>query len=152
MKSETILGKGKGNTPAEAMQSSYEDIDRVARIYVAEYLPQRFQYANEIEVDNKNRLKKFKIWGGSDQGLKENDLVEIYRLSWSVSPTGKKVEEKKLLGSAKIIEINSIESSTCDLQKSGDIGESLLTEIKARPESIVFEYKGSVKKKGLFNL
>lgn len=152
MKSETILGKGKGNTPSEAMQSSYEDIDRIARIYVAEYLPQRFQYASDVEVDNKNRLKKFKIWGGSDQGLKENDLVEIFRLSYSTSPSGKRVEEKKLLGSAKIIEINSTESCTCELQKSGDIGESLLNEIKTKPESIVFEYKGTAKKKGLFNL
>jgi curli biogenesis system outer membrane secretion channel CsgG len=152
MKSETILGKGKGNTPSEAMQSSYEDIDRIARIYVAEYLPQRFQYAADVEVDGKNRLKKFKIWGGSDQGLKENDLVEIFRLSYSTSPSGKRVEEKKLLGTAKIIEINSTESCTCELQKSGDIGESLLNEIKTKPESIVFEYKGTAKKKGLFNL
>lgn len=151
-KSETILGKGEGNTPAEAMQGSYQDVDRQARMYVAEYLPQRFEYASDVEVDKKNKLKKFKIWGGSDQGLKEGDLVEIYRLSYTVSPKGKKVEEKKLLGTAKIIEINSTESSTCDLQKSGDLGESLLTEIKANPESIVFEYKGSVKKKGLFNL
>jgi curli biogenesis system outer membrane secretion channel CsgG len=151
-KSETILGKGEGNTPAEAMQGSYQDVDRQARMYVAEYLPQRFEYASDVEVDKKNKLKKFKIWGGSDQGLKEGDLIEIYRLSYTVSPKGKKVEEKKLLGTAKIIEINSTESSTCDLQKSGDLGETLLTEIKAKPESIVFEYKGSVKKKSLFNL
>jgi curli biogenesis system outer membrane secretion channel CsgG len=151
-KSETILGKGKGATPAEAMQGSYEDIDRMARIYVAEYLPQRFEYASEVEVDSKNRLKKFKIWGGSDQGLKEKDLVEIYRLSYTVSPKGKKIEEKKLLGTAKVIEINSTESSTCELQRSGDIGESLLSEIKTKPESIVFEYKGTAKQKGLFGL
>ena len=151
-KSETILGKGKGNTPAEAMQGSYEDVDRQARVYVAEYLPQRFEYASEVEVDKKNKLRKFKIWGGSDHGLKEGDLIEVYRLSYSVSPKGKKVEEKKLVGSAKIIEINSTESCTCDLQKAGDIGESLLSELKSKPESIVFEYKGSAKKKGLFNL
>jgi curli biogenesis system outer membrane secretion channel CsgG len=151
-KSETILGKGKGNTPAEAMQGSYEDIDRIARMYVAEYLPQRFEYASEVEVDKNNRLKKFKVWGGGDQGLKEGDIIEIYRLSYTVSPKGKKVEEKKLLGSAKIIEINSTESCTCDLQKSGDIGEMLYSEIKAKPESIVFEYKGSVKKKGFLGM
>lgn len=151
-KSETILGKGKGKTPAEAMQGSYEDIDRIARIYVAEYLPQRFPYASEVEVDKKNRLKKFKIWGGSDQGLKEKDVVEIYRLTYTTSPKGKKIEEKKLLGTAKVIEINSTESSTCELQKSGDIGESLLNEIKDKPETIVFEYKGTAKTKGLFGL
>ncbi|MBL0356469.1 MAG: hypothetical protein IPP72_06040 [Chitinophagaceae bacterium] len=152
LKSEPILGKGKGNTPSEAMQESYTDLDRQARMNVAEFLPQRFEYASEVEVDKKNRLKKFKIWGGSDQGLKEKDVVEIYRLSYTVSPKGKKIEEKKLLGTAKIIEINSTESCTCELLKSGDIGESLLTEIKTKPETIVFEYKGSEKPKGLFGL
>ncbi|MEP7106388.1 MAG: CsgG/HfaB family protein [Ferruginibacter sp.] len=152
MKAETILGKGKGSTPAEATQASYQDMDRQARVNVAEFLPQRFEYASEVEVDKKNRLKKFKVWGGSDQGLKDGDVIEIYRLSYIVSPKGKRVEEKKLLGAAKITEINSTESCTCDLQKSGDIGESLLTEIKANPESIVFEYKGSAKKKGPFGL
>ncbi|MEO5892386.1 MAG: CsgG/HfaB family protein [Ferruginibacter sp.] len=151
-KSETILGKGKGNTPAEAMQGSYQDVDRQARIQVAEFLPQRFLYASEVEVDKKNRLKKFKVWGGSDHGLKEGDVVEIFRLSYTVSPSGKKVEEKQLIGTAKIVEINSTESSTCELQKSGDIGESLLIELKTKSDTIVFEYKGSAKKKGLFNL
>lgn len=149
-KSETILGKGKGATLAEAFQGSYEDIDRQARFYVAEYLPQRFDYASEVEVDKKNRLKKFKIWGGSDHGIKENDMVEIFRISHIVSPKGKKIEEKKLLGTARIIEINSTESSTCELQKSGDIGEALLTEIREKPETIVFEYKGNTRKKGPF--
>lgn len=149
-KSETILGKGKGGTLAEAFQGSYEDVDRQARFYVAEYLPQRFEYASEVEVDKKNRLKKFKIWGGSDHGIKENDLVEIYRLTQIVSPKGKKIEEKKLLGTAKVIEVNSTESSTCELQKSGDIGESLLTELKEKPGTIAFEYKGNIKKKGPF--
>jgi curli biogenesis system outer membrane secretion channel CsgG len=152
MKSETILGNGKGNTPSEAIQVSYNEIDRIARVYVAEFLPQRFEYASEVEVDKKNRLKKFKIWGGSDQGLKVNDVVEIYKLSSTVSPKGKKIEEKKLLGAARIIEINSTESCTCELQKSGDIGEALLNDLKTTPETIAFEYQGSVKKKGLFGL
>lgn len=150
LKAEPVLSKGKGGTPSEAMHASYIDMDRQARVFVAEYLPQRFQYASDVEIDKKNRLKKFKIWGGSDQGLKEKDVVEIYRLSHTVSPKGKKIEEKKLVGTAKIIEINSTESCTCELQKSGDIGESLLQEIKAKPESIVFEYKGTEKAGGLF--
>lgn len=150
LKSEPVLGEGKGATPTEALQESYKDLDAKARQYIAEFLPQRFEYASEVEVDKKNRLKKFKIWGGSDQGIKENDVVEIYKLTYTVSPKGKKIEEKKLLGTAKVIEINSTESCTCELQKSGDIGESLLTEIKSNPLSIVFEYKGSVKKKGPF--
>ena len=152
LKDEPILGSGKGNTPSEAMHESYIDMDKKSRIFVAEYLPQRFGYASDVEVDKKNRLKKFKIWGGSDQGLKEKDVVEIYRLSYTVSPKGKKIEEKKLVGTAKIIEINSTESCTCELQKSGDIGESLLNEIKTNPQSIVFEYKGTAKSAGLFGL
>lgn len=152
LKSEPVLAQGKGATPTEAVQDAYKDLDSKARIYVAEFLPQRFEYASEVEVDKKNRLKKFKIWGGSDQGLKEKDVVEIYRLSYTVSPKGKKIEEKKLVGTAKIIEINSTESCTCELQKSGDIGESLLQELKTAPASIVFEYKGTVKTGGLFGL
>jgi TolB-like protein len=152
LKDEPILRKGQGNTTSEAMHESYIDLDRQARIFVAEYLPQRFEYASDVEVDKKNRLKKFKIWGGSDQGLKEKDVVEIYRLSYTTSPKGKKIEEKKLVGTAKIIEINSTESCTCELQKSGDIGESLLEEIKSHPETIVFEYKGTAKAGGLFGL
>ncbi len=148
LKSEAVLGSGKGNTPSEAMQESYKDMDTKARIQVAEFLPQRFQYASEVEVDKKNRLKKFKIWGGSEQGLKEKDVVEIYRLTYTINPKGKKIEEKKLVGTAKIIEINSVESCTCELQKSGDIGESLLNEIKEKPETIVFEYKGTAKNGG----
>jgi curli biogenesis system outer membrane secretion channel CsgG len=150
-KSETIMGKGKGTTPAEAMQDAYQEIDRLARAQVAEFLPQRFVYASEVEVDKKNRLKKFKIWGGSDQGLKEGDLIEIYELSYITNPaTGKRIEEKKLRATAKVTEVNSTETATCELLNAASDGEQLLTDIKAKPESIVFEYKGTTKKKGLF--
>jgi curli biogenesis system outer membrane secretion channel CsgG len=153
LKSEPVLADGKGNTPSEALQESYKDLDKKARMYVAEFLPQRFEYASEVEVDKKGKLKKFKIWGGSDHGLKEKDVVEIYKLTYVTNPkTGKKIEEKKLIGTAKIIEINSNESCTLDLQKSGEIGEFLLQELKNNPETIVFEYKGTEKKGGIFGL
>lgn len=151
VKSETILGKGRGTTPAEAMEDSYKDIDRLSRAEVAEYLPQHFTYAEQVEVDKKNRLKTFKIWGGSDQGLKQGDLIDIYELSYITSPSGKKIQEKKLRGTAKVIEVNSIETSTCELQKYTSIGEDLLNDLKGKPETIVFEYQGTTKKKGIFN-
>jgi curli biogenesis system outer membrane secretion channel CsgG len=152
-KSETILGKGKGSTPAEAMQEAYQEIDRLARAQVADYLPQRFVYASDVEVDKKNRLKKFKIWGGADQGLKEGDVIDIYELTTITNPgTGKKIEEKKLRGTAKIIEVNSTETATCELQNASSNGEQLLVDLKSKPDNIVFEYKGSAKKKGFFNL
>jgi curli biogenesis system outer membrane secretion channel CsgG len=150
-KSETILGKGRGTTPAEAMQDAYQEIDRLARAQVADYLPQRFAYASEVEVDKKNRLRKFKIWGGSDQGLKEGDLIDIYELSYLTNPsTGKQIEEKKLRASAKVVEVNSTESATCELQNATAAGEQLLQDLKSKPTSIVFEYKGTAKKKGIF--
>jgi curli biogenesis system outer membrane secretion channel CsgG len=152
-KSETIMGKGKGTTPAEAMQDAYQEIDRLARAQVAEFLPQRFVYSSEVEVDKKNRLKKFKIWGGSDQGLKEGDLIDIYELSYITNPnTGKRIEEKKLRGTAKVVEVNSTETATCELQNAATSGEQLLNDLKAKPDNIVFEYKGTTKKKGLFEL
>jgi hypothetical protein len=152
-KSETIMGKGKGTTPAEAMQDAYQEIDRLARAQVADFLPQRFVYASEVEVDKKNRLKKFKIWGGSDQGLKEGDLIDIYELSYITNPnTGKRIEEKKLRGTAKVVEVNSTETATCELQNAAASGEQLLNDLKAKPDNIVFEYKGTTKKKGLFEL
>ncbi len=149
-KSETILGKGEGATQAESMQKAYDDIDRLARAYVAEYLPQRFEFASEVEVDKKGKLQKFKIWGGSDQGIKVGDIIEIYELSYVTSPSGKKIEEKKLRGEAKVKEVNSTESSTCELLKAASTGEELRNDIKNKPGIIVFEYKGMVKKKGLF--
>jgi curli biogenesis system outer membrane secretion channel CsgG len=152
-KSETILGKGKGTTPAEAMQEAYKEIDRLARAQVAEYLPQRFVYASEVEVDKKNRLRRFKIWGGSDQGLKEGDMIDIYELSYLTNPnTGKQIEEKKLRASAKVVEVNSTESATCELQNATTAGEQLLQDLKSKPNSIVFEYKGTAKKKSIFEL
>ncbi|MCR6722293.1 MAG: CsgG/HfaB family protein [Chitinophagaceae bacterium] len=150
LKSETILGKGDGQTHAEAMQKAYDDVDQRARAYVAEFLPQRFEFASEVEVDKKGRLQKFKIWGGSDQGIKAGDIIEIFELSYVTSPSGKKIEEKKLRGEAKVKEVNSVESSTCELQKSTTIGEQLRNDIKNKPGVIVFEYKGTVKKKGIF--
>lgn len=150
LKSETILGKGDGQTHAEAMQKAYDDVDQRARAYVAEFLPQRFEFASEVEVDKKGRLQKFKIWAGTDQGIKPGDIIEIYELSYVTSPSGKKIEEKKLRGEAKVKEVHSVESSTCELIKSATIGEQLRNDIKNKPGVIVFEYKGTVKKKGIF--
>lgn len=150
VKSETILGKGSGSSVAEAMQKSYDEIDRLARAQVAEYLPQRFIYAGEVEADKKGRLTRFKIWGGSDQGIKEGDIIEIYEISYVTSPSGKKIEEKKLRGEARVKEVNSVESSTCELLKAATIGQALRNDLSAKQGNIVFEYKGKVKKNIFF--
>lgn len=151
-KSETVLGKGNGSSLAAAMQKAYEEIDRQARAYIAEYLPQRFDYAGEEEVDKKGRLQKFKIWGGSGQGLKAGDMLQIYEVSYITRPgSTKPIQEKKLRGEARIKEVNSTETATCELQNANTVGEQLLTDLRNNPKSIVFEYKGKIKKGGLFN-
>ena len=153
VKSETILGKGNGATLAEAMQKSYDDIDRQARGQVAEYLPQRFVFASEVEVDKKGRLKEFKIWAGNDQGIKKGDIIEIYEITHITNPaTNKRVEEKKLKGEARIKEVHGAETSTCELVKWSSVGEEILNDIRNKSKTIVFEYKGTNKKKLFGNL
>lgn len=147
--SETILGKGNGSTSAEAMGNSYKDIAAQARDQVAAYLPQRFTFEEAVETDKKQRLKTFKIWGGSSQGLKKGDIIDIYQIHYITDPKGKKIEEKKLPGTARITEINSTETATCELQQHNSIGGKLLTDLKENPQTIAFEYQGTVKK-GLF--
>jgi hypothetical protein len=48
------------------------------------------------------------------------------------------------------VEVNSTESATCELQNATAAGEQLLQDLKSKPTSIVFEYKGTAKKKGIF--
>lgn len=151
-KSETILGRGNGSSLAAAMQKAYEEIDRQARAYIAEYLPQRFDYAGEEEVDKKGRLQKFKIWGGSGQGLKAGDMLQVYEVSYITRPgKSQPIQEKRLRGEARIKEVNSTETATCELQNANTIGEGLLNDLRNNPKNIVFEYKGKIRKGGLFN-
>lgn len=148
-KSEIILGKGEGKTNAEAIQKAYEAIDALARAKIGEYLPQRFKFASIVKTDTRRKeeyLEQFKMWGGSDNGLKTDDLVEIYLVSSITDPNGKKIEEKQLLAQAKITEINSGATATCTVINGAKVGGTLLTPVKSQPGNVVIEYKGSLSK------
>lgn len=151
-KTEIILGKGNGSSNAEARQKAYLEIDRIVRGYIGEYLPQRFKFASVVEKKTTKKgeyLEKFKIWGGSDNGIRQDDLVEIYAISYAVNPdTQKKVEERKLVAQAKVVEVNSGSSATCSVVNASKNGADLLEVLNSEPQNIFFEYKGNAKKKG----
>lgn len=145
--SELIRGRGEGRTSAEAVQAGYQNIDKIIRAHVASYLPQRFKFMAVVSKGTKKEaeyLDKFKIWAGSDDGLKANDVIDIYKVTTLTNPnTGKKVEEKTALGQAKVAEVNGGSSSTCQMVDARRKGTALLAEIEANPGSVVFEYKGN---------
>lgn len=145
--SEVIRGRGEGNTSAEAYQNAYLSIDKLMRSYIGTYLPQRFKFMSIGDKEKKKDyeyLKTFKIWGGADNGLKAGDVVERYTLSYIVNPNNnKKVEEKKLLAQANIIEVNSGSTATCAVINPKNYKGDLLSAVAAQPESIVVEYKGN---------
>ncbi|MBS1610090.1 MAG: hypothetical protein JSS70_15305 [Bacteroidetes bacterium] len=147
-KSEIISGKGEEHTETAAIQSAYMQIDKLLRAQVANYLPQRFKF---MEVVSKGTTRKkgdylntFKIWGGSDNGLKAGDALELYQLSYVENPdTHKKIEEKKLLGRANVTEINSGSTATCSVIDGSKIGNDLLQIVQSQPTSIVIEFVGN---------
>jgi hypothetical protein len=147
MKSEIIRGRGEGKNTAEAMQSAYLAIDRLGRAYIGDYLPQQFKYMSTLETERKKDtelLKRFKIWGGSDDGLQTDDVVNVYHVTYLTNPnTGKQVEEKKLIGQAKIDEVNSGSTSTCTLLFYKKYGAAVMDAITHSPNDVRLEYKGN---------
>src|SRR5690606_21233454 len=99
-----------------------------------------FKYMSSVTIENRKKgdfLKTFKIWGGSKDGLSVGDVVVINQISYLTNPnTGKKVEEKKMLGMAKIDEVNGESTATCTIlnwQKNGNV---ILQLLNNNPESI----------------
>lgn len=145
--SEIIIGRGEGTTSTEAMQGAYQNIDKILRGNVAAYLPQRFKFMSVVSTGSKKDvayLDKFKIWAGADDGLKAEDVLEIYQITTLVNPnTNKPVEEKTLLAQARVAEVNGGSSSTCQVIDGKRKGAAVLAQINAEPARVVFEYKGN---------
>jgi len=145
-KSETISGRGEGDNYAEAAQNAYMSIDKLVRANIGDYLPQRFKYMSTVSTATKKKgeyLDKFKIWGGSDDGLKVGDIIEIYKIAYIVNPNNnKRVEDKQLLGSANIVEINSGSIATCSVIDGKTAGVAILGLVISSPDNVVLEYKG----------
>lgn len=146
MKSELLRGRGEGGTKAAALQKAYQVIDRLGRAQIGDYLPQQFDFMDVVETDTRKEveyLKRFKVWGGSADGLRAEDVIEVQLITKVTNPrSGQVIEEKQLLGQAKIDEVNGESTSTCTLINHRKTGEKILGLIKTNPESIRFEYKG----------
>ncbi|HRO42826.1 MAG TPA: CsgG/HfaB family protein [Flavipsychrobacter sp.] len=147
VKSEIVRGEGKGKNYAEAAQYAYVSISDIIRAHIGAYLPQRFKYMSTVSTGTKKRgeyLDKFKIWGGSDDGLQINDVVDIYSVSYLTNPnTNQKVEEKQSLGKANVLEINSGSTATCRMIDGPRNGVAILQAIKNSADNLVIEYKGN---------
>lgn len=145
--SESVRGRGEGKNYAEAAQNAYGSVDKIIRAHVANYLPQRFRFMSIVSTGTKKGvayLDKFKIWAGSDDGIKPEDVVEIYRITTLTNPnTGKKVEEKALLAQARIAEVNGAATATCQLIGGKQSGITALDAINKDASNIIFEYKGN---------
>ena len=145
--SETIRGRGEGKNYAETAQMAYQSIDKIIRANVAAYLPQRFKFMSVVTTGTKKDvpyLEKFKIWAGSDEGLKPEDVVEIYKISTLTNPnTGKQVEEKELLAQARVVEVNGASTSTCQIIEAKRKGGVVLEGVNGDAAHIIFEYKGN---------
>ena len=147
--SEMINGKGEGTTATEAIQDAYLQIDKLVRANVGNYLPQRFKFMTIVSKTThkkKEYLDQFKIWGGSDNGLKVGDAVEIYTVSYLTNPdTGKQIEEKKIIAHGSVLEVNSGTTATCSITNTSDLTKynPEILDLASTPEKMIIEYKGN---------
>jgi curli biogenesis system outer membrane secretion channel CsgG len=153
--SESINIVGSGGTPALAKGSAYASIDEITRRIIASNFPQRFKFMSVGTTEIKKKvpvLTTFKFWGGSDNGVKVGDAVEVYILSYVTNPsTNKQVEEKNSLGIATITAVNSGSTSTCEVYKPQKYGAQMLDAITKSPDLVTIEYTGGVKPRGFFD-
>jgi curli biogenesis system outer membrane secretion channel CsgG len=153
---ENINIPGTGGSEALAKGNAIAEIDGITRKLIATNFPQQFKFMSIGTTDIKKKqevLTSFKFWGGSDNGIKMDDIVEVYFLSYAVNPTtGKKVEEKNKLGIATITAVNSGSTATCEVYKPQKFGKQLLDAVKNSPELVVIEYTGGEKPPSFFDL
>ncbi len=146
---ESLNLSGGGGSTATAKGNAYNSIDGVTRRVIASYFPQRFPFMAILSKDTKKKeeiLTSFKIWGGSDQGLKAGDMVEVYVLSEVLNPATKKmIEEKQFICAAQVSAINSGTTSTCMVWRPRKYGKALLDLVNGTPEKVVVEFTGNVR-------
>jgi len=152
---ENLNLAGSGGSTASSVGSAYSSIDGVTRRVIASYFPQRFPFMAIVAKETKKKeeqLTAFKIWGGSDHGLKAGDMVEIYVVTEVMNPaTKKKISEKQLVGAAEISQINSGTTATCTVFKPRKYGKALLDLVSGTPEIIAIEYTGGQRPKSFWD-
>lgn len=152
---EAITISGSGGSTAIAKGNAYGSIDGITRKLIAGNFPQRFKFMSvgTTEVKKKQTvLNTFKIWAGSENGIKIGDVVEVYYLTYVVNPTtNRKIEERNHLGIATIIAVNSGSTSTCEVYKPNKYGAPILDVVSKTPELVSIEYTGGTKPRGFFD-
>ena len=153
--SEAVNIVGKGASTALSKGDANGSLSGFTRRVIAANFPQRFKFMAVGSTEIKKKLpvlSTFKIWAGSDNGIRLGDLVEIYTVSYVTNPnTQKRVEEKTNIGFATITAINSGSTSTCEVYKPQRYGAAMLDAVSKNPELVVIEYTGGVKPKGFFD-
>lgn len=153
--SESLNITGKGGSTALAKGNAYGSIDYITRRIIASYFPQGFKFMSIANTEIKKKqevLSSFKFWGGSDNGVKVGDVVEIYLLNYIVNPqTNKKIEERTNIGYATVTANNSGTTSTCEVYKPQKFGAQLLNTFKTTPDLVVIVYSGGAKPRGFFD-
>ena len=146
---ESLNLSGSGGSTASSIGSAYASIDAVTRRIIASYFPQRFPFMSIVSKEEKKKetiLTAFKIWGGSDNGLKVGDMVEVYVLSEIMNPTTQKmVTEKQFVGAAQVTQINSGSTATCEVWKTRKYGKAMLDLMSSTPDKVAIEYTGGAK-------
>jgi curli biogenesis system outer membrane secretion channel CsgG len=152
--SESINIAGTGGSEAIAKGNAYASIDAITRNLIAQNFPQRFKFNAVAKTDIKKKIEvltHFKFWGGSENGIKVGDWVQVSVLSYTINPsTNKKVEEKSNIGFGSVTEINSGSTATCEVYKPNKYGAQLLETVTKTPDLVIVEYSGGQKPKNFF--
>lgn len=148
--SESLSLRGVSREGSRAsLDAAYLKSDSKIQQFIGAYFPQRFAL---MDVTNfkQNAVDEFRIWAGSDSGIEENSVLEIFEISKLVNPdTGKVAESKELIGEAKIVAINGTDISTCKMLKRRE-GKIFQESLASNSENIVIEFSGA--KKGFLSV
>lgn len=154
--SESMSIAGTGGSTSLAKGMAYASIDGITRKLIAANFPQRFKFMaiGTTAVKKKVQvLTTFKFWGGSDNGIKAGDVLEVYYLTYVINPANqRRVEEKNSLGLATVIAVNSGGTASCEVYKPQKFGLQMLEMATKTPELMVIEYTGGGKPRGFFDL
>jgi len=152
--SESINIVGQAATSPISKGNAYASLDGITRTLIANYFPQQFKFMSIGTTEVKKKvpvLTTFKFWGGSDNGIKVGDVVQLYYLTYVVNPaTNKKIAEKNSIGFATINAINSGSTSTCEVYKPQKYGEQLLNLFTNTPDLVLIEYSGHDRPRNIF--
>ncbi len=146
--SETItVTKESRNSTASALANAMTHIPNVTRSFINRNFPQEFKFMAITNIhEKKDAVREFKMWAGSNQGLRPGDIVSIYKRNAVKNPyTGEVVENNEHIGDAAIIAVNGGDISTLSFMDWRSRGNMLKDEANLNPENLVIYYTGKSK-------